>query len=120
MKLAVMPVPPSDAIHVPVIIIRSPQPQAYEGEAKSKAETKVIVEMAPVVVSPLPVVSLPMLVVYLNHICRLIWRDTGETRIHGRCRGRACGQACPDHSERRQCDGFHDIPPYASANGSRF
>jgi hypothetical protein len=108
---APMPVPPSNAIHIPVIIIGSPKPQAYEGEAKSKAEAEIIVVVT--MVSPLPVViSAPMLMTYLDHICRLIWRDTGEARTNGRCRGRTCGQACSDHSERSQCDGFHVIPPY--------
>jgi hypothetical protein len=69
MEPAVVPVPPSDAIYIPIVIIGS-YAQANEGHAKAKAkmiEAKVI--MVAAAMFPLPVVStLPLLVVDLDHI----------------------------------------------------
>jgi len=68
-KPAVMPVPPSDAVYIVVVI--GANPQSDEGHTKSKAEPEAIVEMTPVV-PEVVMMPFPVPVINLDHIRRLI------------------------------------------------
>jgi hypothetical protein len=65
-----MPMPPSNAIYVPIVI--GGDTQTNEWHAKSKAESKVVIKMTSMVPKLEVLMSLPTSVVDLDHICRLI------------------------------------------------